>query len=155
MTCGQVWWPILGICALHLTHPSAPHTAVSSEQTNKHTHTHTHTPHTHTHTQHTNTNTTNTNTHTHTHTHTHTTHTHTHTHTHGAVGGHLCCGARGVVGGSVPCSRVLPQSWYWGWRERWTFTPPTYNPAGPETRTCNIWVTSPNPLGHDCPPPFF
>ncbi len=23
MTCGQVWWPILGICALHLTHPSA------------------------------------------------------------------------------------------------------------------------------------
>ncbi len=26
MTCGQVWWPILGICALHLTHPSA-HTA--------------------------------------------------------------------------------------------------------------------------------
>ncbi len=26
--CGQVWWPILGICALHLTHPSA------------HTHTH-------------------------------------------------------------------------------------------------------------------
>ncbi len=23
VTCGQVWWPILGICALHLTHPSA------------------------------------------------------------------------------------------------------------------------------------
>ncbi len=21
--CGQIWWPILGICALHLTHPSA------------------------------------------------------------------------------------------------------------------------------------
>ncbi len=21
--CGEVWWPILGICALHLTHPSA------------------------------------------------------------------------------------------------------------------------------------
>ncbi len=31
MTSGQVWWPILGICALRLTHPSA------------HTHTHTHT----------------------------------------------------------------------------------------------------------------
>ncbi len=28
-TCGQVWWPILRICSLHLTHPSA------------HTHTHT------------------------------------------------------------------------------------------------------------------
>ncbi len=23
VVCGQVWWPILGICALHLTHPSA------------------------------------------------------------------------------------------------------------------------------------
>ncbi len=23
MVCGQVWWPILGICPLHLTHPSA------------------------------------------------------------------------------------------------------------------------------------
>ncbi len=34
MTYGKVWCPILGICALHLTHPSA-HT---------HTHTHTHTP---------------------------------------------------------------------------------------------------------------
>ncbi len=29
VTCGQVWWPILGICALHLTHPSA-HTPGSS-----------------------------------------------------------------------------------------------------------------------------
>ncbi len=34
-----------------------------------------------------------------------------------AVGSHLCCGARGAVGGSVPCSR------HWGWRERCTFTP--------------------------------
>ncbi len=25
--------------------------------------------------------------------------------------------------GSVPCSRA-PQSWYWRWRECWTFTPP-------------------------------
>jgi len=31
--------------------------------------------------------------------------THTHTHTPGAVG------SRGAVGGSVPCSRVSPQSW--------------------------------------------
>ncbi len=23
VVCGQVWWPMLGICALHLTHPSA------------------------------------------------------------------------------------------------------------------------------------
>ncbi len=36
----QVWWPILGICALHLTHPSE-HT--QQWVVNKHTHTHTHT----------------------------------------------------------------------------------------------------------------
>ncbi len=41
VTCSQVWCPILGIFALHLTHPSA-HTAVRSEQTQ------THTPWTHT-----------------------------------------------------------------------------------------------------------
>ncbi len=106
--CGQVWWPILRICALHLTHPSA-HTAVN---------------------------------------------THTHTavsseHTPGAVSSHLCCGARGAVGGLVPCSRVSPQSWYWGWRERCTFTPPTYNPCW----TWDLWATSLSlhPLGHDCP----
>ncbi len=37
MTYDQVWWPILGICALHLTHPKCTHTAVN-----------THTPWTHT-----------------------------------------------------------------------------------------------------------
>ncbi len=37
VTYGQVWWPILGICALHLTHPKCTHTAVN-----------THTPWTHT-----------------------------------------------------------------------------------------------------------
>ncbi len=97
VTCGQVWRPILGICALHLTHPSAR----------------THTPWTHTR----------------------------------SSGQPYCCGARGAVGGSVPCSRVSLQSWYWGWRER------KYSiPAGPETRTHNLWVTSPTlyPLGHDC-----
>ncbi len=78
LTCGHVWWHILGICALHLTHPSA--------------------------------------------------------HTHH-------CGARGAVGGSVPCSMVSPQSWYWGWRERCTFTPPTYNP-------CQYWDSNPWPSGH-------
>ncbi len=60
---------------------------------------------------------------------------------------------RGAVGGSVPCSRVSPQSWYWRWRERSLFTPPTDN-------SCRTWdsnpqprVTSPTlyPLGHDCP----
>ncbi len=42
LTCGQVWWHILGICALHLTHPSA-HTLVNTD-THTHTHTHRHTP---------------------------------------------------------------------------------------------------------------
>ncbi len=38
MTCGQVWWLILGICALRLTYSKCTHTAVN---------THTHTPWTH------------------------------------------------------------------------------------------------------------
>ncbi len=43
----------------------------------------------------------------HTHTHTHTMNTHTHReHTARAVGSQLSCGARGGVGGSVPCSRA-------------------------------------------------
>ncbi len=68
---------------------------------------------------------------------------HTHCeHTPGAVGSHLCCGARGAVGSSVPCSRA-PQSWYWEWRERCTFTPPSYNSCWPESRTRNLWVMSP------------
>ncbi len=76
--CGQVWWPILGICALHLTHPSA--------------------------------------------------HTHSSEHTPGAPWclaqvSHL---SRGIEGG----------------RERWLFTPPPTIPAGPETRTHNLRVTS-------------
>ncbi len=33
VTCGQAWWPILGICALHLTHLKCTHTVV-----NTHTH---------------------------------------------------------------------------------------------------------------------
>ncbi len=45
---------------------------------------------------------------THTHTHTHLEQW-THTHTLGEVGSQLCS-ARGAVGGSVPCSRVSPQS---------------------------------------------
>ncbi len=96
VTYGQVWWPILGICALHLTHPKCTHTQ-------QWTHTH-------------------------------------REHTPGAVGSHLCCGTRGAVGGSVPCSRVSPQSWYWGWRERCTFTPPTYN-------SCRTWDSEPATFG--------
>ncbi len=32
--------------------------------------------------------------------------------------------------------------WYWGWKERCTFTPPTANSCWPETRTHNLWITS-------------
>ncbi len=60
------------------------------------------------------------------------------------MGSHLCCGARGAVGGSVPCSRA-PQSWYWGWRERSTFTPPTYN-------SCRTWDSNSQPLGYESNP---
>ncbi len=88
VTCDEVWWPILGICALHLTHPKCTHTAVN----------------THTHCE----------------------------HTPGAVGGRLCCSTQGTVGSLVPCSRVSAQSWYWRWRERCTFTPPTY-------KSCRAW----------------
>ncbi len=69
-------------------------------------------------------------------------HTQSSDHTHGAVGSHLCCGARGAVGGSVPCSRVSAQSWYWGWRERWLFTAPTYN-------SCRTWDSNPQPLDYE------
>ncbi len=104
MTCGQVWRPILGICALHLTHPSAR---------------------THTHRE----------------------------HIPGAVGNHIAAAhgeqlgvrclaqgshlSRGIEGGESasihsPHQQFLPE---------------------PETRTHNLWVTSPTlyPLGHDCP----
>ncbi len=37
--------------------------------------------------------------------------THPSEHTPGEVGSQ-CCGTQGAVGGSVPCSRVSPQSWY-------------------------------------------
>ncbi len=61
--------------------------------------------------------------------------THTHTHTHSCTRTHTCYTAQGAVGGSVSCSRVSPQSWYWG-SERWTFiTPPT-------------WDSNPWPLGY-------
>ncbi len=89
VVCGQVWWPILGICPLHLTHPSA----------------------------------------------------HSQQWTHTWSSGQPYCSARGAVGGSVPCSRVSPQSWYWRWREHLLFTPPTYNP-------CRTWESNRQPLGY-------
>ncbi len=63
------------------------------------------------------------------------------THPSGAVGSRDC-GARGAVGGSVPCSRVSPQSWTL--------------PARAGIRSHNLGlprVSSPTlyPLGHDCP----
>ncbi len=60
-----------------------------------------------------------------------------------------------AVGGLVPCSRVSPQSWYWGGESARHSLPPPTIPAGPETRTRDLWVTSPAlyPLGHDCPWP--
>ncbi len=136
---GQVWWPILGICALHLTHPKCTYTAVNTH-TQQWTHTHSMGTHTrsseHTHTA--------VNTHTHSSEHTHTAWTHTHssehTHTpwtHTRSSGQLfMLRRRGAVGGSVPCSRA-PQSWYWGWRERWTFT-------RLRVRLSNHWATSHN-----------
>ncbi len=89
VVCGQVWWPILRICPLHLTHPSA----------------------------------------------------HSQQWTHTWSSGQPYCGARGAVGGSVPCSRVSPQSWYWRWREHLLFTPPTDNP-------CRTWESNRQPLGY-------
>ncbi len=62
-------------------------------------------------------------------------------HTPGAVGSRHC-GARGAVGGSVPCSRVSPQSWTL--------------PARAGIRTHNfglhrVQVQRSYPLGLDCP----
>ncbi len=69
-------------------------------------------------------------------------HTHTHReHTPGEVGSHLCCGPRGAVGGSVSCSRA-PQSWYWRWRERCTFTAPPYNSS-------QTWDSNLQPLDYE------
>ncbi len=39
VTYDEVWWPILGICALLLTHPKCTHTAVNTHTTCTHIHT--------------------------------------------------------------------------------------------------------------------
>ncbi len=90
VTYGQVWWPILGICALHLTHPKCTHTAVN-----------THTPWTHTHPE-----------------------------------------QWAALYAVAPGEQVLVLPWYWGWRERCTFTPPTYN-------SCRTWDSNSQPLDYE------
>ncbi len=119
-----------GAVDTHLEQRTHTHTHLSSGHTHPGavgTHTHTHTQHTHleqwAH-------------------HTHTpgaveTHTHTHTHTHTWSSGQSTLRRRGAVGGSVPCSRVSPQSW--------TF------PAGAENPQPQITSPALYPLGHDCP----
>ncbi len=63
-------------------------------------------------------------------------------HTPGAVGSHVAApgeqlGDRCLAQGSH-LSRGIVE-----WREHLLFTPPPTIPAGPEIRTCNLWVTSP------------
>ncbi len=42
------------------------------------------------------------------------------------MGSHIFCwGARGADGGFEACSRVSPQSWYWGWRRTLVIHSPT------------------------------
>ncbi len=91
VTYGQVWWPILRIRALHLSHPKCTHTAVN-----------THTPWTHTR----------------------------------SSGQPLMLRRPGSSWGFGALS------WYWRWRERCTFTPPTYN-------SCRTWDSNSQPLGYE------
>ncbi len=94
MTYDQVWWPILGICALHLSHPKCAHTAVN-----------THTPWT----------------------------------LPGAVGSHLCCGAREQLGVQCLAQGHLSRG-IEGVESAVHSLPPPTIPAGPETR--NLSITS-------------
>ncbi len=59
-------------------------------------------------------------------------------HTPGAVGSHLCYGTPGAVGDRCLAQGTL--SWYWRWRERCTFTPPTDNTCRTVTRTRNLSI---------------
>ncbi len=116
VTCGQVWWPMLGICALHLTHPS-----VHTQQwvVNKHTHTHT-------------------------------------VNTHQELWAAINAAAPGEqLGVRCLAQGNLSRGIEGGERALYIHSPPTPPtiPAGAETRTCNLWVTSPTlyTLGHDFP----
>ncbi len=130
---------IIRICALHFTHLHT-HTAVNTHTVvNTHTavNTHTHSEHTHTHTHTVNTHTA-VNTHTHTHTHTH------REHTPGAVGRHLCCGARRAVGSSVPCSRATQSE-----RALYIHSPPQSLPDRDSNSQPLDYESDSLPLGHD------
>ncbi len=84
---------------------------------------------------------------------THTQWTHTQQWTHHTVNTHSeQWAARGAVGGSVPCSRASVVGLKVEESAGYSLPPPTI-PAGPETRTHNLRVTSLTlyPLGHDCP----
>ncbi len=115
VTCGLVWWSILGICALHLTHPSA----------------HTHSSE-------------------HTHTHTHTVNTHPEQGAANAAGSVEWLGVRCLAQGHL--SRGIDGREGAGY----SLPPPTI-PAGPETRTRDLRVTSPTlyTLSHNCPTLFY
>ncbi len=89
--CGQVWWPILRICALHLTHPSA-----------------------HTHCE----------------------------YTPGAVGSHIAAAPREQLGVQCLAQGHLSRGIEGGESAGYSLPPPTF-PAGPETRTLDLRVTSP------------
>ncbi len=54
-------------------------------------------------------------------------------HTPGAVGSHLCCGARGAVGGLVPCSRA-PRRIIEGEESAVHLLPPPTIPVGPRIK---------------------
>ncbi len=75
-------------------------------------------------------------------------HTHSSEHTPRAVGSHLCCGFGALLKGltSVVVLKVEESAVH-------SLPPPTI-PARPETRTRNLWITSPTLylLGHDCSP---
>ncbi len=129
------------------THTQWTHTAVNTHTPWTHTAVKTHTPWTHTavntHIQWTHTHTVNTHTQW---THTHTVNTHSSEHTqqwtHTAVGSHLCCGARGAVGGSMPCSRAPRRGIKGGERALYIHSPPTYNP-------CRTWDSILQPLDYE------
>ncbi len=72
------------------------------------------------------------------------THTQQWTHTH-TVNTHS--GSQwGAVGGSVPCSRVSPQSWYWRWRGGESAG---YSLPPPATDNCwRTWDSNPQPSGY-------
>ncbi len=70
-------------------------------------------------------------------------HMHTHReHTPGAVGRHLCCGARGAVGGSVPCSRSHLSRGIEGGESAVHSLPPPTIPA-------RTWDSNSQPFNHE------